>query len=216
MPMPLVVLSAPVVVAIVPPVPAEPLPVTLKVPVLPVLLMKMPLLPPVELTFRNVTLDAPIVELLMLTAGPGLTAVVPPTLFVPVTVRPTPLTRNVSAVPLSVMPPLNVAVPPLPPTVMPLMLIVLFAALCDIVPPYETDGLPLVTRNVAAPAWPVNDPPVTVIAPPPVTLIRLAPGAFVPRPAEVSVASAEALRVMALPVPSSESAVLPTLIELVP
>src|SRR5436190_8699855 len=84
-----------VVFWIVPPVQVETsevqvpaLPVTLKVPE-PTLLMMMPFVPPVALTLRKVTLDAPMVALAMFTAGP-VGAVVAPMVLMPVTltVRP--------------------------------------------------------------------------------------------------------------------------------
>src|SRR5437773_2498870 len=111
-------IAPPVQVAVLVHEPA--LPVITNLPVAPVLLRTMPLVPPVALTFWKVTLDAPIVALVMFTAGP-VGGVVAPMVFVPVTlmVRPAVVEEKVSLAPSRVMPPLIVTVPLVPPRVMP-------------------------------------------------------------------------------------------------
>src|SRR4051812_31579928 len=72
MPLPCVVLPlAPVLFAIVPPVPAPPVPVTCRPPAVPVVSTMMPLLvPPLDEMLWNVTSLAPIVVLAMLSPVP--------------------------------------------------------------------------------------------------------------------------------------------------
>src|SRR2546421_4452981 len=97
----------------VPPVPALPLPVTVRPPVAPVLFTMMPLVAPLQAMLRNVSPLAPIVELATLSAV-VVGAVVLPMVFVPVTFTAAapPVAVKTPAVPLRVMPPLKLSVVP--------------------------------------------------------------------------------------------------------
>src|SRR5829696_1630877 len=70
MPVPATAPSAPTMFLIVPPVPAEPLPDTVRLPLEPVVLSTIPLAPPLAVMLRNFNPPAPIVVLATLRAVP--------------------------------------------------------------------------------------------------------------------------------------------------
>ncbi len=91
----------------VPPLPAVPVPVTVKPPAEPVLLSTMPLAPPVAEMLRNVRPLAPIVVFATFSAGP-VGAVEAPIVFVPVMFSvPLLVAVNVELAPFSVRPPVK-------------------------------------------------------------------------------------------------------------